>query len=81
MKPLSTLMQPLDTVDISTGQPERAVRERSDVCAVPAASVVGEQMMAFVLADELMRKFGGDTLVEVTERVRRHREYVAGRLG
>jgi chorismate synthase len=46
MKPISTLMQPLRTVDMSTGQPDQAVRERSDVCAVPAAAVVGEQMIS-----------------------------------
>ena len=57
MKPISTLMQPLKTVDMSTGEPDQAVRERSDVCAVPAAAVVGEQMVAFALASEFMRKF------------------------
>lgn len=62
MKPLSTLMQPLQTVDMDTGERAKAVRERSDVCAVPAASVVGEQMTAFVLADAFQAKFGGDTL-------------------
>lgn len=66
MKPLSTLMRPLDTVDIESGDPARAVRERSDVCAVPAAAVVGEQMVAWVLAGETQRKFGGDTVDEMT---------------
>ncbi|HSR14279.1 MAG TPA: chorismate synthase [Gemmatimonadales bacterium] len=64
MKPLSTLMRPLRTVDVSTGRPEQAIRERSDVCAVPAAAVVAEQMVAWVLADEAMRKFGGDTVAD-----------------
>lgn len=62
MKPISTLMSPLQTVDMDTGEPAQAVRERSDVCAVPAAGVVGEQMMCWVLAAETMRKYGGDTL-------------------
>ncbi|MDH3517370.1 MAG: chorismate synthase [Acidimicrobiia bacterium] len=62
MKPISTVMKPLDTVDISTGQPEKAFRERSDVVAVPAAAVVAEQMVAIVLAQEVQRMFGGDTV-------------------
>jgi chorismate synthase len=66
MKPLSTLMRPLATVDVRSGEPAQAVRERSDVCAVPAAGVVGEQMMAWVLASETQRKFGGDTVEELT---------------
>jgi chorismate synthase len=62
MKPISTLMRPLDTVDVSSKQPDKAFRERSDVCAVPAAAVVAEQMVAIVLAQEMQRKFGGDTV-------------------
>ncbi len=62
MKPISTLMQPLQTVDVETKQPDTAFRERSDVCAVPAAAVVAEQMVAVVLAQEMQRKFGGDTV-------------------
>jgi chorismate synthase len=65
MKPISTLMQPLQTVDLRTGEVGQAVRERSDVCAVPAAAVVGEAMVAIVLADAVLEKFGGDSLVEV----------------
>ncbi|MDX1468662.1 MAG: chorismate synthase [Acidimicrobiia bacterium] len=64
MKPLSTLMRPLATVDVSTGKAAKAVRERSDVCAVPAAAIVGEHMMAIALAAEYQRKFGGDTVEE-----------------
>jgi chorismate synthase len=75
MKPISTLMRPLRTVDMTTGEPAEAVRERSDVCAVPAAAVVGEQMVAFTLASEFQRKFGGDT---VDEFVAAHRRYVDG---
>ena len=62
MKPLSSLTRPLDSVNVQTGQPAKAERERSDVCAVPAAGVVGEAMLALVLADAVREKFGGDTL-------------------
>jgi chorismate synthase len=65
MKPIATVMRPLDTVDVDTRTAEKAFRERSDVCAVPAAGVVAEQMVAWVLADEVMRKFGGDTVGDV----------------
>ena len=54
-------MRALRTVDVASGEPEIAIRERSDVCAVPAAGVVAEQMVAWVLADQLLVKFGGDT--------------------
>lgn len=80
MKPISTLMQPLRTVDMDTGEPAQAVRERSDVCAVPAAAVVGEQMMAVTIAAEVQRKFGGDTVTELVESVDRYRARVAGRI-
>lgn len=80
MKPISTLMQPLRTVDMSTGEPAQAVRERSDVCAVPAAAVVAEQMVAITLAQEMQRKFGGDTVTEFTTRVDAYRERVRDRL-
>jgi len=73
MKPISTLMRPLRTVDMTTGEPAEAVRERSDVCAVPAAAVVGEQMVAFVLAAEFQRKFGGDSVDELLAAVDRYR--------
>lgn len=65
MKPISTLMRALDTVDVESGEKASAFRERSDVCAVPAAGVVAEQMVAYVLANEVMRKFGGDTVEDV----------------
>jgi chorismate synthase len=64
MKPLSSLTRPLTSVDVRTGEAADAVRERSDVCAVPAAAVVGEAMMALVLADAMVEKFGGDSLGE-----------------
>ncbi|HEY7584521.1 MAG TPA: chorismate synthase [Acidimicrobiia bacterium] len=62
MKPISTVLKGLDTVDVTTRQPERAFYERSDTCAVPAAGVVAEQMVAIVLARECQRVFGGDTV-------------------
>ncbi len=65
MKPLSTLMRPLKSVDLETGEAAEAVRERSDVTAVPAAGVVGEAMVALVLADAMREKFGGDSLREM----------------
>ena len=65
MKPLSSLTRPLSSIDLSTGETAEAVRERSDVCAVPAAAVVGEAMLAIVLADAVLEKFGGDSLAEV----------------
>jgi chorismate synthase len=65
MKPLSTLMRPLRSVDLRTGDRADAVRERSDVVALPAAGVVGEAMVAIVLADAMLEKFGGDSLSEM----------------
>ncbi|HJU50892.1 MAG TPA: chorismate synthase [Acidimicrobiia bacterium] len=62
MKPISTVLKGLETVDVVTRQPERAFYERSDTCAVPAAGVVAEQMVAIVLAQECQRVFGGDTV-------------------
>jgi chorismate synthase len=81
MKPISTLMRPLQTVDMATGEAAQAVRERSDVCAVPAAGVVGEQMVAFVLAAEFQRKFGGDTVEEFVTAADRYRSSLADRPG
>lgn len=65
MKPISTLMTPLGTVDLRTGEPAEAVRERSDVCAVPAAGVVAEAMVAIVLAGAVLEKLGGDSMREL----------------
>jgi chorismate synthase len=80
MKPISTLMQPLATVDMATGEPAAAVRERADVCAVPAAAVVGEQMIALVVAQEMQRKFGGDTVDDFASAVGAYRKRVADAL-
>jgi len=67
MKPISTLAHPLASVDLSTGKPVRARYERSDVCAVPACSVIAEAVIAPVLADAVLEKFGGDSMEEVLE--------------
>ena len=64
MKPISTTLTPLASVDLATGEPARTRYERSDFCAVPRAVVIAEAMVAWVLADELMCKLGGDSLVE-----------------
>jgi chorismate synthase len=80
MKPISTLMRPLHTVDMATGEEAQAVRERADVCAVPAAAVVGEQMVALTIAPEMQRKFGGDTVEEFREALERYRRRVAERV-
>ena len=65
MKPLSTLRTPLRSVDVATKEAVEAVVERSDVCAVPAAGIVGEAMLAIVLADAFLEKFGGDSVDEI----------------
>ncbi|MGH7262361.1 MAG: chorismate synthase [Candidatus Rokuibacteriota bacterium] len=65
MKPLSTLRTPLRSVDMATKEAVEAVVERSDVCAVPAAGIVGEAMMAIILAQAFLEKFGGDSLEEI----------------
>lgn len=77
MKPISTVMRPLDTVNVVTKEPEKAFRERSDVCAVPAAAIVGEQMVAYTLANEVQRKFGGDTVAEMIGAVDAYRKHIA----
>src|SRR2546421_373220 len=69
MKPISTLMSPLKTVDLKTGTPAQAQSERSDVTAVPAMGVIAEAMVALVLAQALLEKFGGDALSEVKRNV------------
>jgi chorismate synthase len=76
MKPLPTLTQPLRSVDIDTKEPAQALRERTDSCTVPAAGVVGEAMVAFVLADAYRSKFGGDHIDDVLEAVARYRERI-----
>ncbi|HEU4425281.1 MAG TPA: chorismate synthase [Pilimelia sp.] len=65
MKPISSLNRALSTVDVTTGEPATAINQRSDVCAVPAAAVVAEAMVALVLAEAATEKFGGDTVTEI----------------
>jgi chorismate synthase len=74
MKPISTLMRPLETIDVSTRETAQAVAERSDVTAVPAMGVIAEAMVAFVVAQAALEKFGGDSLSEVK---RNHDGYLA----
>jgi chorismate synthase len=69
MKPISSLSRPLATVDVATGEPATAINQRSDVCAVPAAAVVAEAMLALVLAEAAVEKFGGDSIAEMRRNV------------
>ena len=64
MKPISTVPKALDTIDVATGEVAKAINQRSDVCAVPAAAVVAEAMVALVLAEAVLEKFGGDNISE-----------------
>lgn len=73
MKPISTVPKALDTVDVATGLPAKAINQRSDVCAVPAAGVVAEAMVALVLAEAVLEKFGGDS---VSETKRNYQSYM-----
>jgi len=77
MKPIATLMRPLPTVNVVTHEAADAARERSDVTAVPAASIVVLAMASLTLAGAVLEKFGGDTMRELEERVEAHRAYVA----
>jgi chorismate synthase len=79
MKPLPTLTKPLRSVDIATHEPAQALRERTDSCTVPAAGVVGEAMVAFVLADTYRRKFGGDHVDDVRGAVRAYKHRIGWR--
>ena len=80
MKPISTLMKPLRSVELSTMQEAAAAIERSDVCAVPAAAVVGEAMVALVLANAVLEKFGGDTMRDIEAALERYTADIAERL-
>jgi chorismate synthase len=76
MKPIPTLTKPLRSVDLATGEPAQALRERTDSCVVPAAGVVGEAMLAYVVADAYLRKFGGDHIEDTREAVARYTERI-----
>ena len=79
MKPISTIPRALQTVDVATGEPAKAINQRSDVCAVPAAGVVAEAMVMLVLADALLEKFGGDSLAETRRNLLAYRDGLAFR--
>ena len=79
MKPISTLMKPLGTVDVATGGEAKATAERSDVTAVPAMGVIAEAMVAFVLAQAFLDKFGGDSLTETRRNLRGYLDDIASR--
>ena len=81
MKPISTLMRPLGTVDVADGSAAKATAERSDVTAVPAMGVIAEAMAALVLADAMLEKFGGDSLPEIQRNLDGYLSHVASRLG
>ena len=80
MKPLSTLKRRLRSVDLATGEAADAFQERTDVCAVPAAGVVCEAVVALVLADAVLEMFGGDTVGDVEGAVQRYRDRIERRL-
>jgi chorismate synthase len=79
MKPLPTLTKPLRSIDIATHEPAQALRERTDSCTVPAAGVVGEAMVAFVLADAYRQKFGGDHIDDVRGAVQAYEQRIGWR--
>jgi chorismate synthase len=81
MKPISTLMRPLGTVDVATGEAASAVAERSDVTAVPAMGVIAEAMLAIVLADAFLEKFGGDAVTETKRNYDSYLSHIAARIG
>lgn len=77
MKPLSTLKRPLRTVDVATKESADAFRERTDVCSVPAAAVVGEAVVAIVLADAVLEKFGGDSLSDLRASIESYQKRIS----
>ena len=77
MKPIPTLMAPLQTIDLATGEAVSASKERSDTCAVPAASVVGEAMTAFVLADAVCSQFSADNMTDLQASLNAYRARLA----
>ena len=81
MKPISTLMRPLGTVDVATGAPAAATAERSDVTAVPAMGVIAEAMLAVVLADAFLEKFGGDAVAETKRNYDAYLSHLESRIG
>lgn len=78
MKPIATLYKPLKSVDIATKRQFKASIERSDICAVPAASVIGEAVVAFEVANAMLEKFGGDSVMEIKRNYKAYMNYVKG---
>ena len=76
MKPISTLYNPKKSVDIETKAPVEATIERSDICTVPAAGVVGEAVVAYEMAAAMLEKFGGDNMKEMRRNYDSYQEYV-----
>lgn len=76
MKPIATLYRPKNSVDIQTKEPFEATVERSDICTVPAAGVVGEAVIAYEMANAMMEKFGGDNLDEMKRNFDAYQAYV-----
>jgi len=81
MKPISTLMRPLGTIEMKTREPAQAVAERSDVTAVPAMGVIAEAMTAFVIAQAFLEKFGGDSLGETRRNFQNYLSALGDRKG
>ena len=79
MKPISTLAQPLSSIDIVSKKPVKAMKERADVCALPAASVIGEAVAAFEIARAMREKFGGDSLAETKRNYSGYLDYLRKR--
>jgi chorismate synthase len=79
MKPISTVPKALATIDVTTGESAKAINQRSDVCAVPAAGVIGEAMVALVLTEALLEKFGGDHIEETKRNFRSFMENISVR--
>jgi chorismate synthase len=80
MKPISTVPKALQTIDITTGEATKAQHQRSDVCAVPAAGVVAEAMVALVVANSVLEKFGGDSIAETKRNMESYLENIPAEL-
>ncbi len=80
MKPIATVPRALRTIDVSTGEPAKAHHQRSDVCAVPAAGVVAEAMVALVLAEAITEKFGGDSVAETARNLQSYLDNIPATL-
>ena len=75
MKPIPTLIKPLKSVDIETKQKKLAHKERTDSCSVPAASIIAESMVAMVICDALLYKFGGDSIQQLSNHIKQSAKY------